>query len=111
MTKLLLGAIAAGIWTLVLLNGVTASRLAELNAEVKAIGLDTEQIHEDLDPGGDDEASSGKTRNGDRRGNAAGPNAAHANRPDDAAPQPAAGAVTSPVRSPGNAGDGANSGG
>jgi hypothetical protein len=77
VTKLLLAAIAAGVWALVLLNGVTTSRLAELNAEVKAIGLDTEQIHEDLDPGGDDEASSGKTL---QRGhdNAVMPNAANA---------------------------------
>ncbi len=78
VTKLLLAAIAAGIWALVLLNGITTSRLAELNADVKAIGLDTEQIHEDLDPGGDDEASSGKTLHRGRHGHAAMPNAANA---------------------------------
>jgi len=78
VTKLLLGAIAAGIWALVLLTGVTTSRLAELNAEVKAIGLDTEQIHEDLDPGGEDEASSGKTSQRRRQGKAAIPHGANA---------------------------------
>lgn len=57
ITKLLLGLIAAGIWALVLLTGVTTSRLNELNTEVKAIGLDTERIHEDLDPAGEDEDS------------------------------------------------------
>ena len=54
VTKVLLGVIAAGIWAIVLLQGVTASRLRDLHTEVVAIGIDTERIHEDLDPGGDE---------------------------------------------------------
>jgi hypothetical protein len=81
VTKLLLGSIAAGVWALVLLTGVTTSRLAELSAEVKAIGVDTERIHEDLDPSGDDEPASERTRQGARPDHAARPTAAPSTHP------------------------------
>lgn len=65
VTKVLLGVIAAGIWALVLIQGVTVRQVKELHVEVKAIGVDTERIHEDLDPGGenedDDRTMSGHT--------------------------------------------------
>jgi hypothetical protein len=61
VTKVLLGLIAAGIWVMVLLQGVTTRRLGELNAEVTAIGVDTESIHEDIDPGGEGEQGDERT--------------------------------------------------
>ena len=68
MTKLLLGAIAVGIWMLVLIEGTTTRVLRELQAEVTAIGVDTERIHEDIDPGGENEeegAGARDSRHGD----------------------------------------------
>ena len=61
ITKALLGVIAAGIWALVLLQVSARGTLLELNAEVKAIGIDTERIHEDLDAGEIDEEEPGRT--------------------------------------------------
>lgn len=61
MTKMLLGMIAAGIWAIVLLQVSTAGKLDELTAEVKAIGVDTERIHEDLDAGDVEDDGTGRT--------------------------------------------------
>lgn len=55
ITRLLLAAIAAGIWTLVVVAGIASARIATLQAAVDAIGADTARIHEDIDPGGEDE--------------------------------------------------------
>ena len=61
ITKVLLGIIAAGIWTLVLLQVSARGTLRELHAEVKAIGIDTERIHEDLDSGDIEDDDTGRT--------------------------------------------------
>lgn len=61
VTKVLLGVIAAGIWAMVLLQVSAAGKLNELTAEVKAIGLDTERIHEDLDVGEAEDEDTGRT--------------------------------------------------
>jgi hypothetical protein len=61
VTKVLLGMIAAGIWAMVALQVSAAGRLDELTAEVKAIGVDTERIHEDLDAGDVEDDGSGRT--------------------------------------------------
>lgn len=59
---MLLGAIAAGIWALVLLQAWQAASVRELLTEVYAIGADTQAIHEDLDPAGSDDAEDSATR-------------------------------------------------
>lgn len=62
LTKVLLGLIAAGIWALVALQGVTTRKLDVIAAEVAAIGADTEAIHQDIDPdAGTDEADDHAT--------------------------------------------------
>ncbi|WP_337221277.1 hypothetical protein, partial [Vibrio parahaemolyticus] len=58
MTKLLLGTMALGVWTLVLLLISARGTLRDLHAEVTAIGIDTERIHEDLDAGEIDESDA-----------------------------------------------------
>jgi hypothetical protein len=62
VTKVLLGAIAAGVWVLVLLQASTGHKVDDIAAEVKAIGIDTQSIHEDMDASGDDEVEGGATR-------------------------------------------------
>lgn len=62
MTRTLLGAIAVGIWALVLLQAWQATKLQELMTEVYAIGADTQDIHDDLAPGGADDAEDSATR-------------------------------------------------
>ena len=49
VTKVLLGAIAAGVWVLVLLQVANARTASDIAAEVRAIGADTQSIHEDMD--------------------------------------------------------------
>lgn len=61
VTRTLLGAIAAGIWALVLLQAWQATKVQELMTEVYAIGADTQAIHDDLDPPGHDDAEDSAT--------------------------------------------------
>ena len=61
VTKVLLGMIAAGIWALVLLQVSAGGTISEIGAEVKAIGMDTQSIHEDLDAAPDEDVESGAT--------------------------------------------------
>jgi len=62
LTKVLLGVIAAGVWALVLLQVSTARTVSDMAAEVRAIGADTQNIHEDLDASADDDVEGGATR-------------------------------------------------
>ena len=62
LTKVLLGVIAAGVWALVLLQVSTARTVSDMAAEVRAIGADTQSIHEDLDASADDDVEGGATR-------------------------------------------------
>ena len=62
VTKVLLGMIAAGVWALVLLQASTGRKVNDIAAEVKAIGIDTQSIHEDMDASADDEVEGGATR-------------------------------------------------
>ena len=49
VTKVLLAVVAAGIWTLVLLQVRASGTVNTLATEVQAIGLDVESIHEHLE--------------------------------------------------------------
>jgi len=61
VTKVLLAVIAAGIWALVVLQVSNARTVNEMAAEVRAIGADTQSIHEDLDAGAGDADQGGAT--------------------------------------------------
>ena len=61
VTKVLLAAIAAGVWALVLLQVSSARTVSDLAAEVRAIGADTQSIHEDLDAAAEDDVQGGAT--------------------------------------------------
>jgi hypothetical protein len=61
VTKGLLGLIAAGVWALVLLQLSTARTIRDMAAEVRAIGADTQSIHEDMDSAADDDVEGGAT--------------------------------------------------
>ena len=61
VTKVLLAVIAAGIWALVALQVSNARTVSDLAAEVRAIGADTQSIHEDLDAGTEDAEEGGAT--------------------------------------------------
>ena len=61
VTKVLLGAIAAGVWALVLLQVSNARMVSDIAAEVRAIGADTQSIHEDMDASAQDDVESGAT--------------------------------------------------
>ena len=61
VTKVLLGAIAAGVWALVLLQVSNARTVSEMAAEVRAIGADTQSIHEDMDAAAEDDVQGGAT--------------------------------------------------
>jgi hypothetical protein len=62
VTKVLLGVIAAGVWALVLLQVATTRTVSDMAAEVRAIGADTQSIHEDMDAAADDDVEGGATR-------------------------------------------------
>jgi hypothetical protein len=61
VTKVLLAVIAAGIWALVVLQVSNARTVSDMAAEVRAIGADTQSIHEDLDASADDTDEGGAT--------------------------------------------------
>ena len=61
VTKVLLAVIAAGIWVLVVLQVATARTVSDMAAEVRALGADTQSIHEDLDAGAGDTDDGGAT--------------------------------------------------
>ena len=61
VTKVLLAAIAAGVWALVLLHVSTARTVSDMAAEVRAIGADTQSIHEDMDAAAEDDVQGGAT--------------------------------------------------
>ncbi len=61
VTKVLLAAIAAGVWALVLLQVSTARTVSDMAAEVRAIGADTQSIHEDMDAAAEDDVQGGAT--------------------------------------------------
>ena len=61
VTKVLLGAIAAGVWALVLLQVSNARMVSDIAAEVRAIGADTQSIHEDMDASAQDDGEVGAT--------------------------------------------------
>ena len=62
VTKGLLGLIAAGVWALVLLQLSTTRTISAMAAEVRAIGADTQSIHEDMDAAADGDVAGGATR-------------------------------------------------
>ena len=61
VTKVLLAVIAAGVWALVLLQISNARTVSEMAAEVRAIGADTQSIHEDMDAAAEDDVQGGAT--------------------------------------------------
>ena len=61
VTKVLLGAIAAGVWALVLVQVTNARTASAIATEVRAIGADTQSIHEDMDASAEDDVEDGAT--------------------------------------------------